>query len=303
MVKVKKLENQYGTMELSKFMKKYYGISHRDIRTMTHDIASKFFQGLERTSFTYVQKNPELLGQGKVILVKDANNNIAPYIVPEMIIDAEEQYDIASLIDDIIISLKVSSNMSERAIIIIEGHDSLANLINQENLSQKSDTLPELLIEINDCEDVDGVSVTTDGNVSKIKLLNYTLEEVSARTDSIAIILTEDKSIDFITDGVKQEDFDLIMLKTNLHTYLEYGTLDVHDEEKILLDPNSYNFKQMSNYQLSILMHNYKIHNNLEYYHVVRRELVGRTKGKKNNKKREKRNKTKLLERIYREEE
>ena len=302
MAKFKSLEQQVGTIDIKNFMKKYYGVSHKDIANMTHDVVSTFFPELRRTSITYAEKNPELVSRGNIVLVRDSNNNIAPYIAPEVKLFVEEpQFDISVLIEQIIASLKITSELSESAIILIECQDSLDGLIGKDALKKRTSDLPNVLIEITNDSNIDGVVVSTEGTINKLSLNQYSLEELSVETDSIAIILESDQSITLVVDGVSQYDYDFIMLRTELYSYLDSADSEIMQKETQSLEsPAKYSLHEMSDYELTVLMKAYKVNKQFDYYHIVRRELIKRTKSKKQSK----RNKVKQKRKqYYREEE
>ena len=302
MTRIKSLEKQVGTIDIQNFMKKYYGISHQNISRMTHDVVSAFFPELRRTSFIYAEKNPELVSRGGIVLVRDANNNVAPYMAPEVTLFIEEpKFDIGILIEQIIASLKVTSELSESTIILIECQDSLDDLVCKHKLSHQDIDLPSTLIETTQEAEVDGIIVSVEGDVNKLKLGHQSLEELSMQTDSIAIVLEDDQSITFVVDGISQHDYDFIKLRSNLYSCLDMNTDAFEETKKETLEgPNRYELHEMSDYELTVLMKAYKVNKQFDYYHVVRRELIKRTKFKKQSKRNKARQKRK---KYYREEE
>lgn len=299
-MKIKNLRRQVGTIDIQKFMENYYGISHKDIGRMTHESAGVFFPNLRRTSFTYAEKNSELVGRGNIVLVRDTNNNVAPYVVPEVELFVDEpQFDIGILIEHIITSLKITSELSESVVILIEGQDSLDELIVKDKLSKSTCDLPNTLIEIIGENDIDGVVISTEGTFSKLRLKQHILEELSLQTDSIAIILEDDQSITLVVDGISQHDYDFIMLRTVLYSGLGSVEVEIKEPEQLSEGPSRYVLHELSDYELTVLMKTYKVNRKFDYYHVVRRELIKRNKGKKQAK----RNKVKQMRKKYREEE
>lgn len=286
-MKLKKLEQQIGSIDIRKFMHQYYGVVHKDIGKMTHEVVSDFFPHLRRTSFAHVSKNPELLRYGKIVLVKDKNNNLAPYITPNTShLSENPQFDIGILIEHIISSLKVTAELSESTIIVIEGEKSLDGLIDKENQLGSSKNLPQTLIEITNETDIDGVVVTTTGDVQKIRLKDDSLEELSSKTDSVAIVLEEDQSISFISNGITQTDYDFIMLRAGLYITL---ALLIDEDEEVEIElydvPNKEELQTMSNYQLVSLMRSYKFGQQNSIYYAIRRELKRRKLSEKNKEK------------------
>ena len=302
MASIKSLEKQVGSLSICEFLTKYCGVSGSGLNKMTHDTVSMFFPNLRRTSYEHVEKNPGEVCRGEIVLVRDSANHLAPYIVSDTKLFIEEaQFEIESLVEEIVKSLKVSSKMSESAVIVIEGQVCLDTFIERENATTVPSDLTKVLTEVAHDEENDGVVITPDGSVSKLALKKYSLEELSEKTGSIVIILEDDQSITFIEDGVPFDNLDMILLKANLYSHLDHMGCEVEVEiEEKLLPPSSYDLDDMSNFELSQLMKSYKKAKQFDYYYVVKRALSRRsknTKGKTRSKK------VKQMRKRWREEE
>ena len=80
-------------ISLSKFLARYHNLAGKDLSKMTHDDVQTFFPELKRTSFELVEKRPELLAQGSILLVNDGHRTI-PYLVPQVELIQEEKMEV-----------------------------------------------------------------------------------------------------------------------------------------------------------------------------------------------------------------
>ncbi len=76
-------------ISIFKFLAGYYGITMDAGRELTHSEAKKNFRFLKGCPFKYAEANPELIGDGKIIYVKDSYGIILPYICPEKVMTSE----------------------------------------------------------------------------------------------------------------------------------------------------------------------------------------------------------------------
>ncbi len=72
-------------ISIFKFMREYYGVTLNAASDLTHTIIKKNFKFLRRCSYRYALKNPNLVGDGKIIYVSDIHGIIFPYICPEKV--------------------------------------------------------------------------------------------------------------------------------------------------------------------------------------------------------------------------
>lgn len=70
-------------ISLAKFLARYCNMAGKDLSRMTHDDVEVMLPELKRTSFELVEKKPELLAQGIVLLVNDGFRTI-PYLAPRL---------------------------------------------------------------------------------------------------------------------------------------------------------------------------------------------------------------------------
>lgn len=71
-------------ISLARFLEIYCGITNENIKAiMTHKDAKILLPYLKSCSFDFLRKNMELYETGDIILVRDANNNLIPYLTPK----------------------------------------------------------------------------------------------------------------------------------------------------------------------------------------------------------------------------
>ena len=78
-------------ISIVRFMSDYYGISLDAGYMYSHKVLKKSFKELKRCSFKYADSNPELVGSGKIIYVKDSYGQILPYICPKRTLISNEE--------------------------------------------------------------------------------------------------------------------------------------------------------------------------------------------------------------------
>ena len=77
-------------ISLSKFLSRYGYLTGKDLKNVTHEEVKELFPEFKRSSFKEIDKNPELLITGKIILVNDGRKTI-PYYAR---IQEKEEYTI-----------------------------------------------------------------------------------------------------------------------------------------------------------------------------------------------------------------
>lgn len=283
------------------FLRRYYGISHDSIETMTHDTMKMFFPQLQRTSFDYVQKNPELISTGKIILVEDVNHSQIPYLAP-----SESTFDDISLgLDDrervikkIVETIDISLKENIRALFIVEGDDSLkpfAYQARQISSNILEDFLPNNMAEATSQDS--GVIVTASYSLMGYKVLSHgdnyydtmilpPLQRqavgITKKTDAIGIFYDEG-TLAIVVEGSIKELSTIEELQKELMILFPLQKEKEKEREvtAIVFSPSTYALNEMSIYELEQLMRVYKVSNQMAYYHVVRRELIRRTKAGK----------------------
>ena len=73
----------YKSITLSKFLARYLNFGGEELRKLTHADVKELFPQIERCSYDIIDKNPELLAKGYVMMVTDGRNTI-PYKVPSL---------------------------------------------------------------------------------------------------------------------------------------------------------------------------------------------------------------------------
>lgn len=283
------------------FLKRYYGISHKDISGMTHDTLKVLFPQLERTSFEYVMKNPELVSTGHIILVEDVKHYQVPYVIPELKTLEDKFFgcdDRERVIDNIANTIQTSMNEARNALFLIECEDSLEpyaycpyeikeNLVTHSCLSQMQEAVSHN----------SGIIVKSDYTLMGYQLLSHgantyevmslpTLQRqavgISLKTDAIGIFY-ENGFLGMTIENERYYFKTMNELKKQLYALFPIPKIVVEekprkDQEVPISSPSTYDLKNMSAYELEQLMKVYKLSNQAAYYHVVRRELIRRTK-------------------------
>ena len=74
---------KYETITLPKFLSRTLGLEGKNLKRITHLDVKELFPNLKRSSFEYVNKYPEDLANGKIMMVSDGKS-VIPYYVPEI---------------------------------------------------------------------------------------------------------------------------------------------------------------------------------------------------------------------------
>lgn len=77
-----------NSISLSKFLSRYAALEGKDLKKVTHKEVKTLFPFLKRAGFEDVDRNPELITSGKVMLVDDGHRRLY-YYVPEKEHDAQ----------------------------------------------------------------------------------------------------------------------------------------------------------------------------------------------------------------------
>ncbi len=288
-------------LDASSFLKRYYGISHKDIEHMTHEAIKTFFPQLQRTSFEYVQKNPELVSTGQIILVEDAKHYKVPYFTPS-VSSLDDIFlgcdDREHVIQEVVKVFETSLENNLNALFIIACEDALEPYAFQPRTIPtnilKEDCLPNMMEATSQDS---GIIIREDYSLLGYRLLSHgdnyydtmilpPLQRqavgISKRTDAIGVFY-EDGLFGITIGGDTKE------LSTKEELQKELMALFPIPKEKeteretvaIVYSPSSYSLNEMSVYELEQLMRVYRASNQTGYYHTVRRELVKRTKNGK----------------------
>ena len=81
---------KYETITLSKFLSRTLGLEGSDLKRITHLDAKTLFPDLKRSTFEHVEKCPEEILTGKIMMVSDGKT-IVPYYVPTLKTEFEIQ--------------------------------------------------------------------------------------------------------------------------------------------------------------------------------------------------------------------
>lgn len=74
---------KYETITLSKFLSRTLGLGGSDLKKISHLDAKILFPQLKRSTFEYVNKHPEEITCGKILMVSDGRT-VIPYYVPTL---------------------------------------------------------------------------------------------------------------------------------------------------------------------------------------------------------------------------
>lgn len=74
---------KYETITLSKFLSRTLGLGGSDLKKISHLDAKILFPQLKRSTFEYVNKHPEEITRGKILMVSDGRT-VIPYYVPTL---------------------------------------------------------------------------------------------------------------------------------------------------------------------------------------------------------------------------
>lgn len=73
---------EYKSVTLSKFLSRFLAVDGMALTKLSHTDVKMLFPMLKRASFEYVEKHPEDVMCGKILMVSDGKKTI-PYIVPD----------------------------------------------------------------------------------------------------------------------------------------------------------------------------------------------------------------------------
>ncbi|NLC48477.1 MAG: hypothetical protein GX758_03870 [Tenericutes bacterium] len=71
------------SITLSKYLARYLNLSGPELKKLTHNDVKVLFPQIERCSFDHIEKHPELIAEGCVVLVSDGKHTI-PYKVSSL---------------------------------------------------------------------------------------------------------------------------------------------------------------------------------------------------------------------------
>lgn len=74
---------EYKSVTLSKFLSRFLAVDGMALTKVTHADVKMLFPMLKRASFEYVEKHPEEVMMGRIIMVNDGKK-VIPYIVPDV---------------------------------------------------------------------------------------------------------------------------------------------------------------------------------------------------------------------------
>ncbi len=290
------------TINVQSFLSRFYGIKNEGIATMTHQNASSLFPQLRRTSFEFVQKNPELVSTGKIVLVEDATHSQAPYWLPDltMVDDSILGCDERELtVKKIVETFERAINGGFETLLIVEGDESLDPYLFQE-VTLHDDFLQEETFSsfVETGQKHVGIVLENDATVKSYSVLshgdNYATTValpplqrqatgITRKTDAISVFY-EGQVLGFVIDGETRIIEDFYDLQKELMRFIPDASQDFIVETKPMPAeevPKFDDFHEMTTYELEKLMHVYRSSGQTAHYHAAKRELTKRTKANK----------------------
>ena len=252
-------------LDATSFLKRYYGISHEDIENMTHEAMKFLFPQLKRTSFEYVQKNPELVSTGKIILVEDVKHYQVPYFTPSVSTFDDELLgcdDRERVIQEVTRIFSTNLITGYNTLFIIEGDDSLEEYAFQpRTISQNMLDCDCLLPMLQAIDQDSGLIIRDDYSLMGYRLLSHgdncydtmslpPLQRqaigISKRTDAIGIFL-EDGLFGITVDGEMKELSDKEELQKELMNLFPMPKEILKEQNTIstVSSPSTYSLSEM----------------------------------------------------------
>ncbi len=80
-------------ISIVRFMSDYYGVALDAGHRYSHKKLKKMFKQLKSCSFKYADSNPELVGCGKIVYVRDGYGEVFPYVCPKKVLISDKECD------------------------------------------------------------------------------------------------------------------------------------------------------------------------------------------------------------------
>lgn len=285
-----------NAIDVLSFLAQYYGIVSCDLTNnkITHKNLSSLFPFLKKVSIDWALKNQELIYTGKLVFVKDCNNNCVPYMIQNeyQISDGSISLDDREyLICELVSAIEKLIQASQTSMIILENNDSIDNHIIGGKV-RDVEINNEALISLNN---PGGILINNPSSISTFDYIINELEDLrfacyssnyvnalqlSKSNDIILITITDYIYITY--NGKKSKAMSLIEVRNFLiKTY--------YPREEIITDyscPIDDDYMFLKDYELESLLKKYRKEKNYEKYFKVRSELRRRHRqNKKENSK------------------
>lgn len=92
---------KHSSISLSKFLSRYVCLDGVDLSKVTHEQVKQLFPYLKRSSFEYVDKHPEDVRRGVIVMVSDKYHTI-PYYVPTLSEDLSKKQEFKMEFDEVV---------------------------------------------------------------------------------------------------------------------------------------------------------------------------------------------------------
>lgn len=273
-----------NAISLVDFLERYCGINNINNKRITHQNVKSLFPQIKRSSFEEVIKNPELVYTGKVVFVKDFNNECIPYLtgydleIENFGLDRREL-----LICELVSAIGKIVNHLNKSLIILENHDSISDHL-LDSSKKEIDIASDEIIKINNNG---GILIKNTESIFTFQYLVYKLlnsqemcysknsdnaSELSKEHDIISINITNQGRIYIAYNGETSEKMNLLDLR-NFLLKSYYPRKIEEDECEEDLD-----LYYLEDYELEKLVRRFYKEKNEEMYEKCRRELGRRRK-------------------------
>lgn len=295
--KLKQFNN--NSIDAISFLAQYYGIVNNDLKlgNVTHQNLSSLFPFLKKVSFEWALKNQELIYTGKLVIVKDCNNNPAPYLVQDEYRNSNKSVVLDNrefLICELVSAIEKIQSSSQNSLIILNNQEESINNYLIGNSIVDSNITSDTIYSINNLGGIliDGInSISTfDYVITNIKELSFACYssnysnsiKLSRVTDIIIITVTDFIRITY--NGVVSKEMTLLEVRNFLIKMFNPKEEVIEEEESFDIE-----YDDLRDYELEKLLKKYYKGKNYEEYFKVKKELRRRHRMKKKEKQKVKR--------------
>ena len=264
---------------INEFLESFYGKNSFKNRKFIHENIKTLFPDIERVDFEDIVKNSELVYTGKVVLVKDANNNCIPYVVEKKIeisLDDREK-----LITELVSAISKFISNCDKSLILLENSDSISNnIIGSAN--QDINVIDEEIVKLNNDG---GIFINNSMDIYTFKYLVFKYLESICYSKNYSNALDLSKEKDFISINITTTG--RVYMTKNGNSFELLNLLDIKNfllksyypkQEELNNNLNSIELDLLMDYELERLLKKYKKEKNGEMYFKVKMELNKRYK-------------------------
>lgn len=264
---------------INEFLESFYGKNSFKNRKFIHENIKTLFPDIERVDFEDIVKNSELVYTGKVVLVKDANNNCIPYVVErkiEISLDDREK-----LITELVSAISKFISNCDKSLILLENSDSISNnIIGSAN--QDINVIDEEIVKLNNDG---GIFINNSMDIYTFQYLVFKYLESICYSKNYSNALDLSKEKDFISINITTTG--RVYMTKNGNSFELLNLLDIKNfllksyypkQEELNNNLNSIELDLLMDYELERLLKKYKKEKNGEMYFKVKMELNKRYK-------------------------